>query len=437
MIIKGILAIVLIYVFIGSMWILFSDTILSHFVKDVSTLTKFQTYKGWFYVFVTGLLLYFLIKKYTWKLIRSEKRIKELYDELNSFIQLIPDGIFIISDDFKILWMNTVFAKLMGKENYEEINVYCYEILCQKNTICELCPVKRAIKNNDIVEETIYHASGLIFNIRAVPMFEESKKVSKVMVLLRDVTEQKKTEEQLIQAQKMEAIGLLANGIAHDFNNLLTPILGFSGLVASKLGEQHPLYPYLENIHSYAEKAKEFIKRLLFFSKKDVTEFKPLYIDALLKDFEQFIHPILGKSINLIIDLNAEGAKIFADKNLIEQLLMNLVINAKDAMPEGGILKISTEIKEIEKDMDTKGYVKYVLLSVSDTGHGMDEKTKQRIFEPFFTTKESGTGLGLSVVYGIIKQHNGYIDVYSEPEKGTTFNIYIPVFESIQENKNR
>lgn len=442
MIIKGISGIVLIYLFIGSMWILFSDAILSYFIKDVSELTKFQTYKGWFYVSITGLLLYFLIKGYTWKLINSQRRIKELYSELNSFIQLIPDGIVIISQDFRILWMNTVVEKLLDKKIHEGINMHCYEIFYKKNVICEVCPVKKAFENVCLVEETITYLSGSIFNIRAVPIFDEYHKVSKVMVLIRDVTKQKKTEEQLIQAQKIEAAALLANGIAHDFNNLLTPILGFSGLVVSKLDVNHPLYPYVEHIHSSAEKAKELIKRLLSFSRKDTAEFKPLYLDDLLKDFKEFIHPILRKDIKIITDLNVDTIQIFADKNLIEQVIMNLVINAKDAMPEGGILKISTSLIEIDETfVSTHGYGKpgrYVLLSISDTGHGMDEEVKQRIFEPFFTTKEvnKGTGLGLSVVYNIVQQHNGYINVYSELQKGTTFEIYFPVFEILKENSN-
>jgi len=234
---------------------------------------------------------------------------------------------------------------------------------------------------------------------------------------------------------------LLANGIAHDFNNLLTPILGFSGLVESKLGANHPLYPYVEHIHSSAEKAKELIKRLLSFSRKDTTEFKPLYLDDLLKDFLEFIHLFLGKNIKMITDLNAGRTQIFANKNLIEQVLMNLVTNAKDAMPEGGILKISTLLIEFDETfVNTHGYGKpgrYVVLSISDTGHGMGEEVKQRIFEPFFTTKgDKGTGLGLSVVYNIVQQHNGYINVYSELQKGTTFEIYFPVFEILQENSN-
>lgn len=440
--IKGISGIVLIYLFIGGIWILFSDAILSYFIKDVSELTKFQTYKGWFYVSVTGLLLYFLIKGYTWKLINSQRRIKELYSELNSFIQLIPDGIVIISQDFKVLWTNTVIEKLFNQKIQEGINIHCYEIFYKKNVICEACPVKKAFENACLVEETITYLSGLIFNIRAVPIFDEYHKVSKVMVLIRDVTKQKKTEEQLIQSQKMEAAALLANGIAHDFNNLLTPIVGFSGLVASKLGTNHSLYPYVEHIHLSAEKAKELVKRLLAFSKKDTAEFEPLYLDDLLKDFGEFIHLVLGENIKMVTELNAGRTQIFADKNLIEQVLMNLVTNAKDAMPEGGILKIATSLIKIDETfVNIHGYGKpgrYVLLSISDTGHGMDEEVKQRIFEPFFTTKEvnKGTGLGLSVVYNIVQQHNGYINVHSELQKGTTFELYFPVFEVLRENSN-
>ena len=252
----------------------------------------------------------------------------------------------------------------------------------------------------------------------------------------RDVTYSKMLEEQLHQSQKMEALGVLTGGIAHDFNNILTAIIGYGSLMNSQIREDTSLKKYLEIILSSAERAANLAQGLLAFSRKQVINLAPVNLNDRVRKVGNLLSRIIGKDIKLEIILSDAHLNIMADSVRIEQVLINLATNARDAMPHGGCLTIETKPVKIDEE-----YVKrhafttpgmYALLSVTDTGIGMDEKTKERIFEPFFTTKETGkgTGLGLSTVYGIIKQHKGNINVYSEPGRGTTFKIYFPLIDS-------
>lgn len=247
-----------------------------------------------------------------------------------------------------------------------------------------------------------------------------------------------KLEDQLQQSQKMEAIGTLTGGIAHDFNNILTAIIGYGNILKMKLAKDSPLLGYADQILSSAERAANLTHRLLAFSRKQVINLKPININEVVAGIEKFLLRIIGEDVELKTLFSGRRLVVMADAGQLEQVLMNLAANARDAMPNGGILEIETEAVEIDTDFlkiyehdehDKPGM--YALISVTDTGQGMNEKTRQRIFEPFFTTKEvgKGTGLGLSMVYGIIKQHNGYINCYSEPGKGTTFKIYMPLIE--------
>ncbi len=258
--------------------------------------------------------------------------------------------------------------------------------------------------------------------------------------LNKEITERKHAEEenveleqQLRQAQKMEAVGQLAGGIAHDFNNILTAIMGFGSLAKMKLKENDPLVTDLNHILSSADKAAYLTQSLLLFSRKQVLNLEPTNLNDLVKNSMKFLLRFIGADIELKTTFMENDAIIMADSVQIDQILMNLATNARDAMPDGGVLTIETENLElIEEFIRNQGYGipgKYVLLSVGDTGTGMDKEIKEKIFEPFFTTKEAGkgTGLGLSVTYGIIKQHNGFINIYSEPGEGTILKIYLPI----------
>jgi signal transduction histidine kinase/response regulator of citrate/malate metabolism len=244
--------------------------------------------------------------------------------------------------------------------------------------------------------------------------------------------EQKRLEGQLRQAQKMEVIGRFAGGIAHDFNNILTAIIGYSHLMRMKLEDDSPLLAYMDQVLLATERATNLTHSLLAFSRKEEMELRPVNLNDIIKNMEKFLKPIIGDDIRLDTLLNDGNIQIYADSGKIEQVLLNLATNARDAMPGGGILTIESGITVLDEQfVQMHGYGspgQYALLSVSDNGVGMDEETRQNIYEPFFTTKETGkgTGLGLSIVYGIIKQHNGFISAYSEPGHGTTFRIMIP-----------
>jgi PAS domain S-box-containing protein len=264
--------------------------------------------------------------------------------------------------------------------------------------------------------------------------------IIQVMGIAHDITEQKNIEQQFLQAQKMEAVGQLAGGIAHDFNNILTAIIGYISLMRIKMEEDNPLQHYAEQILSSAEKAAVLTQSLLAFSRKQMINPQPVDLNDVLRNGQKLLKSFVREDIEFVMELYPGPFVVMADSIQLEQVFMNLVANARDAMPDGGTLVMRTEIFSMDDEFPhAHGYGKpgtYACLSVTDTGTGMDEKTRDRIFDPFFTTKEigKGTGLGLAMVYGMIKQHDGYINVYSEPGLGTTFRIYLPlVSQDIQE----
>ncbi len=258
-----------------------------------------------------------------------------------------------------------------------------------------------------------------------------------ILYFCRDITEKKRIHEQLIHSQKMESIGALAGGIAHNFNNILTAILGNSELLLeySKLDEVSK--KRVRNIEGASRKAGIMVSKLLSFARKDSTEKVPFNLNDVINDSAKLFDGVLDKRIGVKINLDENIPFIEGEPNQIEQVIMNLIVNAKDAMPDGGLIEIKTRLTEIEdKSHNFPAYItpgKYVVMSVSDTGTGIPEEIRQRIFDPFFTTKEKGkgTGLGLATVYGIVKDHSGYVSVDSEVGKGTCFYIYIPASEKI------
>ena len=245
--------------------------------------------------------------------------------------------------------------------------------------------------------------------------------------------EKQKLQTQLLQVQKMESIGQLAGGIAHDFNNILAAIMGYGSIMRKKMGTDDPNRLYLDHMLGSAERAASLTQSLLAFSRKQVISPRDLDLNECVRKVEKFLARVIGEDIALTTALGPEALMVYADVTQIEQVLMNLATNARDAMPKGGRLMIEATRATLDDEyVRTKGYGKqgrYALLKVSDTGEGMDEETQKKIFEPFFTSKEvgKGTGLGLAIAYGIVKQHNGYINVYSEPGRGTTFTIYLPL----------
>ncbi len=267
------------------------------------------------------------------------------------------------------------------------------------------------------------------------------KQVQTNLELEEAISERKKLESQLLHSQKMDAIGQLTGGIAHDFNNILTAIIGLGTLLQMKMDEHDPLKTYVSQILASADRAASLTQSLVAFSRKQIMSPKPVKLNGIVEKAEKLLSRLIGEAIELRTVLTDKDVTILADSTQIEQVLMNLATNARDALSGGGHIIIETELTEIDKKFkDTHGYGepgKYALLSFSDTGAGFDEETKGKIFDPFYTTKEvgKGTGLGLSIVYGIIKQHDGYIDVYSEIGKGTTFKIYLPLIQAEVEDQ--
>jgi signal transduction histidine kinase/CheY-like chemotaxis protein len=255
--------------------------------------------------------------------------------------------------------------------------------------------------------------------------------------LRRKEIEKQEIENQLRHAQKMEAIGTLAGGIAHDFNNTLSTIIGYAYLLQKEIKEGNPAKKYLDHLLSTSRRAVDFTQGLLTFSRKEIADPHPVDLNKVSRSMEEILTRLLGEDIDLKIELAEEELVIMADTGQIEQVLMNLATNARDAMLGGGSLTVATRTAVLNKKLSISSglerHCKYAVISFTDTGKGMNEQTKEKIFDPFFTTKETGkgTGLGLSMVYGIIKQHNGYIDVHSEPGKGTTFKIYLPLSSSV------
>ena len=269
--------------------------------------------------------------------------------------------------------------------------------------------------------------------IKSYPITDASGRVVSAIETINDVTEQRRLEDQLRQSQKMEAIGTLAGGIAHDFNNILTAIIGYGNLIKMKMTPDDRHRPSIDQILASADRAAHLTQGLLAFSRKQVIKPQPVDLNDVVRKVEKFLQRIIGEDISLSTQLSEKSLIAMADSTQIEQVLMNFATNARDAMPGGGALTISTQEMDIGDDfVAMHGFGepgKYALIAVSDTGQGMDEQTRNKIFEPFFTTKEpgKGTGLGLAIVYGIIKQHNGNINVYSEQGRGSTFKIYLPL----------
>lgn len=254
-----------------------------------------------------------------------------------------------------------------------------------------------------------------------------------------DITEHKSLEAQLLHAQKMDAIGQLAGGVAHDFNNIITVIIGYCSLMEMQIGEDDPQRVNIDQVIAASERAANLTRSLLLFSRKDAITPQRANVNDIVMNMGKFIKRIIGEDIQLETVMCKESLDVYVDTGQIEQVLMNLSTNARDAMDKGGILAIETSMYEITPSfVQVHGYGSpgsYALITVSDSGRGMDEKTQARIFEPFYTTKDvgAGTGLGLSIVYGIVKQHKGFINVYSEQGKGTTFSLYLPLINRFQE----
>ena len=290
------------------------------------------------------------------------------------------------------------------------------------------------------LEADVYAKSGQIHNIIFTSRLFEWANQTYIFTVYQDVTGRKEAErllresqEQLRQAQKMEAVGQLAGGIAHDFNNLLTGIIGYAEIMALYLAPTATLTDELDQIILAAERASELVKQLLVFSRKQIFQPTELNLNDVINNTQKILGRLINENIEITTHLRPELPTVLADRSQLEQIIINLAVNARDAMPEGGSLVFETSTAYLTEEQLINDYTElasgqYAVLEVSDTGVGMDKTTQQHIFEPFFTTKEvgKGTGLGLSTVYAIVKQNGGHIKIYSEVNKGTCFKVFLP-----------
>ena len=372
-----------------------------------------------------------------------ERTLKEREQWYLTVLRSIVDAVITTDEKGIITFMNPIAEALSGWLYEDALGKHISEVyVISDNTIDES-------QNKDDTFLRLTHDKFLVvsdgtripIHDSSTPIRDHRGNIIGTLTVFRDITERKKLEQQLVQAQKMEAIGQLAGGIAHDFNNILTAIIGY-GKLLEEMKQEDPSNIYVTQILNSAQKAAKLTQGLLTFSRKQIINPEPVDVNKIVKGVENLLGRLIGDNINFSTILSEEDLIVVADAIQIEQILMNLVTNARDAMPVGGELTVKTELVKFDSEfIKTHGYGKsgsYALISVEDTGYGMDEKTKTKIFEPFFTTKEvgKGTGLGLSIVYGIIQQHKGDILVHSEPGKGTAFRIYLPLFESHSEKVN-
>ncbi len=353
-------------------------------------------------------------------------------NKLESLLATLQDGITVQDTDFKVLYQNRAHAEKQGVHTGE----YCYQAYQHRATICDGCLLAQSFADGEVHrrETTAPGENGVIhLEVTSSPMKDADGKIIAGIESVRDITVQKKLEEQLRQAQKMEAMGTLAGGIAHDFNNILAPILGYSELALTRLSPSDPLATDLQQVNKAAGRAKNLVQQILAFSRQAPHEKKPFQPHLVIKEALTLLRASLPSTIEIREDIPLDCGTILADPTQLHQIIMNLCTNAYHAMREtGGVLGVSLAKVTIEDNSSTTSSElapgNYVVIEVSDTGCGMEKKTIAHIFEPYFTTKSKGegTGLGLSVVHGIVKSYQGQITVYSEPEKGTSFHIYLP-----------
>ncbi|MDD5543407.1 MAG: PAS domain S-box protein [Acidobacteriia bacterium] len=367
---------------------------------------------------------------------RSEQLLRAAEEKYRTLFEESKDVVYISTPEGKLTDINAAGVEYFGYGSKEEIlkvdvarDLYFNppdreNVLRVQNAEGYIKDFEIFLKRKDGKKLDALETATVIRNVEG--------KVVGYRGILRDITERRNLEQQLFQARKMEAIGQLAGGIAHDFNNILTAITGYANLLDARLGPDHPLRHNVTEITRAAQRAASLTQQLLAFGRRQLLHLKVLDLNAAITDLSQMLSRLIGENLQLVTDLDPRLGRIKADPSQIEQVLINLVVNARDAMPRGGRLTIRTSNSEVDETQAEKNPEmwpgRFVVLEVTDTGSGMDSDVVSRLFEPFFTTKEfgKGTGLGLSTVYGIVKQNNGYITVESEIGKGSAFRVYLP-----------
>ena len=376
----------------------------------------------------------------------SEEALRRGERQFRSLIEMGQDVITVLEGDGDVRFTSPAVERVLGYGRRELEKTYLFELVHPDDVPQVLDVFDLAIRTPGLpqwLELRMRHRDGAWRTMESiVTSLLHDAAVGGIVVNSRDVTERKEAEEalrlsqqQFLQAQKMDAVGRLAGGVAHDFNNLLTAIRGNAELLLLDLAPRDPAREEVEEIRRAADRAAGLTRQLLAFSRRQVLLPRMLDLNTVVTDMEKMLRRLIGEDVELVTRLEAGVGSIRADPGQIEQVILNLAVNARDAMPSGGQLMVETSNSRLDEELKkTFPYVipgPYVMLAVSDTGHGMDKETRERAFEPFFTTKPAGrgTGLGLSTVYGIVKQSGGFIWIYSEVGRGTTVRMYFPPVE--------
>ncbi len=360
------------------------------------------------------------VKENETKLIESDARIRSLFDR-------VEHAVFRTDKDGEIVEANSRFRRMFGR-----VTGLCEIMTGDMNAAT--CLKKAASEKALHIEDkaAAWNGEELVISLSLYPERDGGVEVKGFDGYIIDITEKKRLEERLMRSQKLEAVGTLAAGMAHDFNNLLTAILGYSGILLKMVKEDDPFYKPTSVIHDAAKRGAELGRKILTVTRKEKMATKPVNINDIVRNSMDLLQGSLPKDIEITMKLSDALPMTNADPSQVQQIIINLSVNARDAMPGGGRLIIETAVVGPSNGIggpahaDESGYIK---LSVSDTGAGIDSETQAKIFDPFFTTKEvgKGTGLGLYIVHSIVNNHGGYINLYSEPQKGTRFNLYFPI----------
>ena len=377
----------------------------------------------------------------------AEEAMREGEDKLEAIASLATDAIILIDDQGDVCYWNIAAEKMFGYDSAAMMGRNLEILMPPRFREAHRQGFKRFVASGSgAMVGKVYEVAGLR---RDGTEFPVELSISGLQLkgrwhsagVVRDITGRRNLELQLRQSQKMEAMGTFAGGIAHDFNNLLTVIVGHCTILTMKMVKDDPLLSNVQQVLAAADRAAGLTQSLLAFSRKTPLQTRPANLNDIVDRFEKLLVRLLRADIEVRCSLTGEDLTVMANPGQIEQVLMNLATNARDAMPRGGILWIGTGIVELDREfIRIHGYGtpgRYASITCSDNGVGMDTETAQRIFEPFFTTKEvgKGTGLGLAIVYGIVQQHQGYINCYSEPGKGTSFRIYLPLARQAEGDK--
>ena len=373
---------------------------------------------------------------------RAEESLLESEQKLQAITDTAADAIVLIDDEEKIVYWNASASSMLGYQPDEIKGKNILVIIPPRYRTAHITAFRKFVETGQgATLGKTYEVSALRSDGTEIPI---ELSISGIFLkgkwhsagIIRNITERKGLEQQLVQAQKMEAVGQLSGGIAHDFNNILSAIVGYGEILRLKMKENDPLRLNVKYLLEAADRAAQLTHSLLAFSRKQILNPRPIDLNETILRVQKLLRRVIGEDIELKAVFKQNALTVNADSSQIEQVLMNLATNARDAMPHGGSFTIETDMTDLDDTfIRAHGYGEqgsFAVVSVIDTGTGMDEATRKRIFEPFFTTKAvgRGSGLGLSMVYGIIKQHQGYINVYSEPGEGTTFKIYLPLIKS-------